>query len=51
MTNRYVDISEEFQKEQVQLLNGLCDLENSKKLVRSEEIPAEDRKEQPNVSA
>jgi len=38
MTNRYAHISEKFQKEQVQLLNGLCDLESSKKLVRSEEL-------------
>ncbi len=36
MTNRYAHLSEKFQREQVQLLNGLCDLESSKKLVRSE---------------
>ena len=51
MTNRYAHISEKFQQEQIQLLNGLCDLESSKKLVRNEENPPKDRKEHPNVSA
>ncbi len=36
MTNRYAHISEKFQREQIELLNGLCDLESSKKLVRNE---------------
>lgn len=39
MTNRYAHLSDKFQREQVELLNGLCDEEkSSKKLVRNEEI-------------
>ena len=51
MTNRYAHISEKFQREQIELLNGLCDFEGSKKLARSEEIPPKTQEEQPNVSA
>jgi len=51
MTNRYAHISEKFQREQIELLNGLCDFESSKKLVRNEEEPKKDREELPNVSA
>ncbi len=37
MTQRYSHLSEEFQREQVNLLNGLCG-ENGKKLVRNEDF-------------
>jgi integrase len=37
MTQRYSHLSQDFQKEQIQLLNGLC-RENSKKLVRNGQI-------------
>jgi integrase len=51
MTNRYAHISEKFQQEQIQLLNGLCDLESSKKLVRSEEKSKNEQEAPTNVSA
>jgi len=38
MTQRYSHLSRNFQKQEVQKLNGLCDEESSKKLVRSEEL-------------
>jgi hypothetical protein len=39
MTNRYPHLSEKFQGEQVELLNGLCgEGKSSEKLVRNEEI-------------
>ena len=38
MTNRYAHISEKFQREQVELLNGLCDPKSGKKTVRSEDL-------------
>ena len=38
VTNRYARSSEKFQREQIELLNGMCDSESSKKLVRSEEL-------------
>jgi len=50
MANRYVRISEKFQTEQVELLNGLCDFESSKKLVRNEGKPKKDQEEFQNVS-
>jgi len=36
MTNRYAHLSDKFQREQIEKLNGLCDEPTSKKLVRSE---------------
>jgi hypothetical protein len=36
MTNRYAHLSDKFQREQIQKLNGLCDEATGKKLVRSE---------------
>ena len=50
MANRYVRISEKFQTEQVELLNGLCDFESSKKVVRNEGKPKKDQEEFQNVS-
>ena len=38
MTNRYAHISEKFQKEQIELLNGLCGKPDGKNLVRNEEL-------------
>jgi integrase len=37
MTQRYSHLSRDFQKEQIQLLNGLC-LKNGKKIVRNDQI-------------
>jgi hypothetical protein len=51
MTNRYAHISEKFQREQIELLNGLCDSESSKKLVRSEENFKNEQEAQTNASA
>jgi len=42
MTQRYSHLSGDFQREQVNLLNGLCG-ENGKKLVRSEDLPRKDQ--------
>ena len=36
MTNRYAHLSDQFQREQIEKLNGLCDEPTSKKIVRSE---------------
>ena len=42
MTQRYSHLSVDFQREQVNLLDGVCG-ENSKKLVRSEDLVRNDR--------
>jgi integrase len=50
MTQRYAHLAEQFQKEQVNKLDGLFDgIENSKKLVKSDKIEGFDG--QPNVNA
>ena len=48
MTNRYAHISEKFQREQIELLNGLCG-ESSKKLVRNDQKA--NTKEGPDIHA
>jgi integrase len=46
MTNRYAHISEKFQREQVELLNGLCGEMDSKNLGRNVELNKNGRGEQ-----
>jgi len=48
MTERYSHLSENFQREQINLLNGLCG-ENGKKLVRNEDFQGKEA--QPTITA
>jgi hypothetical protein len=52
MTNRYAHLSDKFQREQVELLNGLCGEEkSSKKLVRSEEMIENEQEASTNATS
>jgi hypothetical protein len=48
MTQRYSHLSKDFQREEVNRLNGLCG-ENGKKLVRNEDLVR--NASQPNINA
>ena len=52
MTNRYGHLSDKFQREQVELLNGLCSEEKSrKKLVRSEDLDKNEQEASTNATS
>ena len=52
MTNRYAHLSDKFQREQVEFLNGLCgEGKSSKKLVRNEEIIKNEREASTNATS
>jgi len=52
MTNRYAHLSDKFQREQVELLNGLCgEGKSSKKLVRNEEMVKNEQEASTNATS
>lgn len=52
MTNRYTHLSDKFQREQVELLNGLCgEGKSSKKLVRNEEMIKNEQEASTNATS
>ena len=53
MTQKYSHLSPDFQRSEVERLNGLCDeeIEGSKKLVRSEELTKNDEHPEPYATA
>jgi hypothetical protein len=52
MTNRYAHLSDKFQREQVEFLNGLCGEEkSSKKLVRNEEMVKDEHEASTNATS
>lgn len=51
MTNRYAHLSDQFQRDQIEKLNGLCDEPTGKKLVRSEVLKENEQETTYNATA